>query len=558
MPVLPLRPAADWLRADARADVPASLVVFLVAVPLSLGIAVASGAPIVAGLIAAVVGGIVAGVLGGSPLQVSGPAAGLTVVVAELVAQFGWAVTCAITVGAGVLQMLLGLSRVARAALAISPVVVHAMLAGIGITIALQQLPVLLGGEQHGSALESLAALPAALAGTDLTSLAVGGLVVAVLLAWPRLPAGVRRVPGPLVAVVSATALATVLALPVARVELPGSLLAGITPPLLPAGQWAALAGGVLTVALIASVESLLSAVAVDKMHTGARVNLDRELLGQGAANIASGALGGLPVTGVIVRSATNVAAGARTRASAVLHGVWVLVFSVLLVGLVRQVPFAALAGLLVVIGLALVKPADVRTALRTGEIGIYLATVLGVVFLNLLEGVLIGLALTLLDVLRRVVTAGIHAEAVGDPGVRRWRVVVAGSLSFLALPRLTRVLAQVPAGSHVTVELHVDFLDHAAYDTLTAWATQHEAGGGTVAVDEIGTTGLTGARTGPPRRSTAPVLVRGTGPVEHRQPDADHPVGRTAPQSGWDESDRLATVNLERTDAIGGPVTAR
>src|SRR6478752_10241288 len=124
------------------ADVPASLVVFLVALPLSLGIAAASGAPIMAGLIAAAIGGIVAGSLGGSPLQVSGPAAGLTVVVAGLVQEFGWQVTCAITVAAGVVQLLLGISRVGRAALAVSPVVVKAMLAGIGVTIILQQLHV--------------------------------------------------------------------------------------------------------------------------------------------------------------------------------------------------------------------------------------------------------------------------------------------------------------------------------------------------------------------------------------------------------------------------------
>src|SRR3954464_8272572 len=148
---------------DLRYDLPASLVVFLVALPLSLGIAIASGAPALAGLIAAVVGGVVAGALGGSPLQVSGPAAGLTVVVAGLVAQFGWKVTCAITVAAGVLQVLFGLSRVARAALAISPVVVHAMLAGIGITIALQQIHVLLGGESNSTALANVTELPAQL-----------------------------------------------------------------------------------------------------------------------------------------------------------------------------------------------------------------------------------------------------------------------------------------------------------------------------------------------------------------------------------------------------------
>jgi carbonic anhydrase len=139
-------PAAPGPWARLRADLPASFVVFLVAVPLSLGIALASGAPILAGLVAAVVGGIVAGLLGGSPLQVTGPAAGLTVVVAELVARFGWATTCLITVGAGLLQVAFGLLRVGRYAAAIPPAVVHGMLAGIGISIALAQLHVVLGG----------------------------------------------------------------------------------------------------------------------------------------------------------------------------------------------------------------------------------------------------------------------------------------------------------------------------------------------------------------------------------------------------------------------------
>lgn len=143
-----------------RHDVPASLVVFLVALPLSLGIAYASEAPLMAGLIAAVIGGVVAGVIGGSPMQVTGPAAGLVVVVAGMIAQFGWAMTCVITACAGVLQVIFGISRIARAALAVAPVVVHAMLAGIGITIALQQIHVLLGGEPRSSAWENLVALP--------------------------------------------------------------------------------------------------------------------------------------------------------------------------------------------------------------------------------------------------------------------------------------------------------------------------------------------------------------------------------------------------------------
>ncbi|WP_140416331.1 SulP family inorganic anion transporter, partial [Arthrobacter globiformis] len=153
-------PVLGRLTAGLRWDLPASLVVFLVAVPLSLGIAAASGAPVMAGLIAAAVGGIVAGSLGGAPLQVSGPAAGLTVIVAGLIEQFGWPVTCAITVAAGVLQVLLGMAKVGRVALAIAPVVVHAMLAGIGIIIVLQQLHVMLGAEAGEAALHNILALP--------------------------------------------------------------------------------------------------------------------------------------------------------------------------------------------------------------------------------------------------------------------------------------------------------------------------------------------------------------------------------------------------------------
>lgn len=499
----------DRLKQIVRYDLASSLVVFLVALPLSLGIAIASGAPIMAGLIAAVVGGVVAGLLGGSPLQVSGPAAGLTVVVAELVDKFGWKVTCAITVGAGVLQIVFGLSRIARAALAISPIVVHAMLAGIGVTIALQQVHVLLGGSSGSSAWANLSALPAQLGSVHWSDAFVGGVVIVILLGWKYLPAKVRVIPAPLVAVISATVLSLVLPLNVERIALNGSLFDAIGLPAMPDGQWVGIATGVLTVALIASVESLLSAMAVDKMHTGPRSDFNRELLGQGAANMASGALGGLPVTGVIVRSSTNVAAGARTRASAVLHGVWVLLFSALFAGLVQQIPKSVLAGLLIVIGIQLVKLAHLKLAHRTGDLWIYLVTVLAVVFLNLLEGVAIGLALAVAVLAWRVVRASIHAEPIGTPGSRQWRVTVEGSCSFLALPRLTSVLAEVPPGAHVTVELAVDFLDHAIFDVLEEWTRQHEHTGGTVVISETGSAQMAAAPIAPPARSTTLLNTR-------------------------------------------------
>ena len=461
-----------------RYDLPASLVVFLVALPLSLGIAVASDAPVLAGVIAAIVGGVVAGALGGSPLQVSGPAAGLTVIVAGFVAEFGWAVTCAITVCAGVLQIVFGLTKLGRIALAVSPMVVHAMLAGIGITIALQQVHVLLGGESHSSVWHNIAHLPVHIAEANPAGIALGALVIAIMVGWRWAPAPLRVVPGPLIAIVTATVLSIVLALDVTRIELNGSLIDALSLPSLPDGAWGAFAAGVLTMALIASVESLLTAVAVDRMQTRTRSDLDRELVGQGAANMVSGAVGGLPITGVIVRSSANVAAGARTRASTVLHGVWILVFALPFAGLVEKIPTAALAGLLVVIGVQLVKLTHITTARRNGGVAVYLVTLTGVVFLNLLEGVLLGLALSIMMTAWRVARARISAKPTADGD---WQVRITGSATCLSLPRLHQTLSSVPAGTPVTLVLSTTFVDHAAREYISAWQRQHEATGGRV-----------------------------------------------------------------------------
>jgi carbonic anhydrase len=236
----------DRLRSILRYDLPSSLVVFLVALPLSLGITIASGATVLSGLVAAVVGGIIVGVLGGSPLQVSGPAAGLTVVVAELISDFGWAVTCLITVAAGVLQVSLGLSRVARAALAISPVVVHAMLAGIGITIALQQSHVLLGGKSESSAWHNVIELPGQVIGAHRPGVLLGVLVIAILVAWRWVPAKFAYIPGPLVAIVGVTIISVVFPFHVRRIELEGSPLDALQLPDIPDGEWSGVALGVI------------------------------------------------------------------------------------------------------------------------------------------------------------------------------------------------------------------------------------------------------------------------------------------------------------------------
>ncbi|OBJ86208.1 SulP family inorganic anion transporter [Mycobacterium asiaticum] len=532
-------PQSHRIRDNLRYDVPASLVVFLVALPLSLGIAIASGAPLAAGLIAAVIGGIVAGTLGGSAVQVSGPAAGLTVVVAELIQELGWEMLCIMTAAAGALQILFGVSRMARAALAIAPVVVHAMLAGIGITIVLQQIHVLVGGTSHSSAWENLVALPNGILHHELHEVIVGGTVIGILLLWSKLPPKMRMIPGALVAIVLATVLAKLVGLDVERINLSGSFFDAIGLPQLaekaPSGQpWtheiSAIVLGVLTIALIASVESLLCAVGVDKLHNGPRTNFNREMIGQGSANMLSGLLGGLPITGVIVRSSANVAAGARTRMSAILHGVWVLLFASLFTNLVELIPKAALAGLLIVIGAQLVKLAHVELAWRTGNFVVYVITIVCVVFLNLLEGVAIGLGVAILFLLVRVVRAPIEARPVGNE-TKKWHVDIDGTLSFLLMPRLTGVLATLPQGSDVTLNLNADYIDHSISEAISDWKAGHEAGGGTVTIHETSPAGLSSAHHSPPKRHFISGSLREPWPSrrdhdhEHEEPSIRHGI---------------------------------
>lgn len=478
-----------------RHDVPASLVVFLVAVPLSLGIAAASGAPLSAGLVSAAVGGIVAGLLGGSQLQVSGPAAGMVVLVAGLLASHGPAAVAAVVLAAGLIQVVLGLIGAGRFAMAIPPAVVHGMLAGIGISIVLSQGMVMLGATAHSEPLENLRALPGALVHGSLPSIGIGLLTIAVLVAWPHLPEKVRVVPAALVAILVATLTSRLLHLDVKRPQLPDNLLDLSFVPRLGGIELTAFLGAALSMALLASIESLLSAVAVDRLHNGPRVDLRRELVGQGAANMACGALGGLPVTGVIVRSSTNAMAGGRTRAAAVLHGVWVLLASVLLAGLIESIPLAALAGLLVHVGAKLVNIAHVRELAAHRDLWAYLVTIAGVLLVGLVEGVVVGI-LVAFWLLRRRQTWHQVQTTVADG---RTTVEVHGAVGFVTVPELVKALDQVPHGSHVHLVLDVDYLDHAAITVLTDWIDGHRNGGGTVEFDEAGEPWLSEASEGRP-----------------------------------------------------------
>ncbi|MET9627636.1 SulP family inorganic anion transporter [Lentzea sp. NPDC006480] len=490
-------------------DLPASFVLFLISIPLSLGIAHATGAPLMAGIISAVIGGVVVGAISGAPLQISGPGTGLVVIVASLVAQFGWAATAAITLAAGVLQLALGLTGISRLVMSLSPAVVQGMLAGIGISIAAGQLVVVLGGTALSSVPENLALLPGEIASSNLGSVVAGAVAIAALLLWPRVPRA-SLVPAPLVAVGAATLLAFVLKLDVARVDLPDSH--ALVFPEMPRGSVGAVVTAIVTVALVASMESLLSAVATDRLHDGPRARLDKELIAQGTGNVLAGALGGLPISGGLARSSTNVAAGAKTRYSAILQGVWIAVAVLAFPRVLEMIPLAALAGVLFVVGLKLVSVDRMRTLWQHQEFLVYAATALGVVLFGLLEGVVAGLAIALLRALYRLTHCSVRVE--GN------RVYVRGSLVFLGVGRLVRELRRLPAGQHVVLELHVDYLDHASYEAINDWREGYERLGGRVDVDEVHDTWYDRADQGKPgRRKTLPgPLPRWFAPWSHWQ----------------------------------------
>ncbi|WP_262061220.1 SulP family inorganic anion transporter [Streptomyces sp. STR69] len=513
----------------AGADVSASIAVFLIALPLSLGIALATGAPLQAGLVAAAAGGLVAGLLGGCPLQVSGPAAGLTVVTADLIHRYGWRTTCAVTVLAGLAQLALGCVRVARTALAVSPAIVHGMLAGIGVTIAVAQLHIVLGGTPQSSVLANLRALPAQLADLHPADVAMSALTLALLLLWPRVPGRLgrlmRKIPAALVAVAGATLTASLAGLSLAKVDLPSwssHALAG-----LPDGPVLGIAAAVLTTTLVCSVQSLLGAVAVDKLVAGrpglsarvGRSDLNRELLGQGAANIVSGALGGLPVAGVAVRSSANVQAGAVSRNSTMLHGVLVVIAALLMVPALELIPLASLAALVMAVGIQMVSLHHIRTVTRHREVLVYAVTTLGVVFLGVLEGVLLGVTVAVAVALNRLA----HTRITHDEKEGVHHVHVRGQLTFLAVPRLSRTLHLVPQGAHVVVELDGSFMDHAAYESLQDWQNAHTARGGSAE--------LTGRRTGVSAGATSPEACRCHPWTPWREHRCERP--RSTPRSG-------------------------
>lgn len=471
-------------------DIASSVVVFLVAIPLCLGIAVASGVPVALGLISGVVGGIVVGLIAGSPLQVSGPAAGLAVIVFGFVSEYGLAALGPVVLAAGMLQILAGCLRMGSWFRAISPAVVHGMLAGIGILIILGQVHVLMDASPAAGGIENVAAIDDTVDGlwsdgiTNQTlALMVGVASLIAMVGWEKIrPARMKLVPGALMGVACGTILAVAFNLPITRVELPASMLDGIAIP--GAADFARLLEpgiiiSVLVIAVIASAETLLSAAAVDRMHDGVRTRYNKELVAQGVGNGLCGMLGALPITGVIVRSSANIQAGARTRASAVLHGVWILALVALLPQLLGIVPLTALAAVLLVTGWRLVSLQHVRHLFDHHgwvPVGIWFATVSLVVTQDLLIGVGIGLALSILEIvphLRRKLR--IEKQEEKDSIAVR----LDGAATCKDIPALIDTLDSLPAGRRVTLTAPtLQYLDHSCAETISDWVKRERRAG--------------------------------------------------------------------------------
>ncbi|WP_405868367.1 MULTISPECIES: SulP family inorganic anion transporter [unclassified Streptomyces] len=464
-----------------RQDFAASLVVFLVALPLCVGVAVASGVPAELGLVTGIVGGLVTGFMRGSSLQVSGPAAGLTVLVFEAVQEFGLPALGVVVLATGALQILMGTLKLGRYFRAISVSVVEGMLAGIGLVLIAGQLYSMADAKAPASGLAKIAQLPGALVDAvqnreALASLLLGAGTIAVLVLWKRMPKQVRTVPGPLAAVGLATLAALVFSLPVATVEVKG-LLGSIQPPSLSAfGDLAniGLLGTVVAFTLIASAESLFSAAAVDRLHDGPRTEYDKELVAQGAGNALCGLLGALPMTAVIVRSAANVQAGARTKASRVLHGVWLLLFAALLPGVLAYIPIPALAGILVYSGAKLIPVREIVSLWREhrGEALILVVTAVSIVAVSMFEGVLIGLALA---VAKTAWEASHLKLEIVDKGAGPVQAHLSGNATFLRLPKILDSLEALPQDRPVELDLSgLHHLDHACRTALENWAERH------------------------------------------------------------------------------------
>jgi carbonic anhydrase len=424
---------------NIKYDLPAGLAVFFVAVPLCLGIAHASGAPLIAGLISGVIGGLVIGLLSGSQLAVSGPAAGLTAIAIAGIASLGsFQGLLLATVLAGLIQVVLGLLKTGAVANYIPSAVIKGMLSAIGVILIIKQLPHMIGYDieemgveefeltkqdvidgQGGIVRNTFTVLADAIDNLNEGVLAIGLLSLVFLFVWDKtIGKKIKSIPGSLVVVL----LGVIISLIYEKIFFMTHLtsehfvnvpaISGISAFMEATSfpDWSLLSSGQLyitgiTIAIVASIETLLSIEAVDKLDPFEReTDSNRELVAQGVGNSLAGLIGGLPMTAVIVRGSVNVSAGARSKLSTVIHGLLIVIAVIFFAAYINLIPLASLAAILVYTGYKLVKPATISELYKKGweQFVPYAATVVAIVFTDLLIGVLIGCAISLIWILRR------------------------------------------------------------------------------------------------------------------------------------------------------------
>lgn len=476
-------------------DLTAGLVVFLVALPLCLGVALASNAPLFSGIIAGVAGGLVVGLLSGSPLSVSGPAAGLTAIVAAQIAKLGsFEAFLAAVVVAGVIQILLGLFRQGFIAAFFPSSVIKGLLAAIGVILVLKQVPHVVGhdpdpeGEMSFSQPDgsnTFSEIWQSMGDVQEGALIIGVSATVLLFLWGKSKRLSRTpIPAPLIVVLLGIAAQEMFKNLGGNLAIDASHLVQV--PVIQSGQGIAslltfpnLAAflqphvyiGGITIAVVASLETLLNLEAVDKLDPEQRVSPpNRELFAQGVGNVVSGFLGGLPVTSVIVRSSVNVNAGGKTKVSTIFHGA-LLALSVLLIpNLLNRIPLSALGAILLVTGLKLASPSLFRQMWSEGKSQFvpFITTITGILLTDLLIGILIGSATSVGFILhsnmRRPIRRIIERHASGEV----LRIELANQVSYLSKAALEKILREVPRGRHVLLDArHTDYIDPDVLDFI-------------------------------------------------------------------------------------------
>ncbi|MDD9898910.1 MAG: SulP family inorganic anion transporter, partial [Candidatus Melainabacteria bacterium] len=367
----------------------AAVVVFLVALPLSLGIAVATGASPTAGIISAAIGGIIVGSFAGCPLQVSGPAAGLITIVAEIIHKFGLEQLGLIVFLAGIIQLIFAALRLGPVFRAVAPSVIQGMLSAIGVSIFASQFHVMVGDSPNHGPIENLLLIPNSLiqglfpmdGSIYHMSALIGVVTIAVIVIWNFVPKSVKAIPPALIGVVVSVLISRLFQLPIKHLVLPDNVIQDLNivdwGVVIPSFTDSPLMIAAFTVAFVATAETLLTATAVDQLHSGERTKYNKEIFAQGLGNLFAGFLGVLPISGVIVRSAANVSTGAKTRVSTILHGVLLVVFILIFPHVLEMIPTSCLAAILVYTGVKLVNYKAVFNiySYRRAEFIIYLIT---------------------------------------------------------------------------------------------------------------------------------------------------------------------------------------